>query len=222
MRVNDLVRLDVKPRKVVDPFSYLERLASGKDVLNVGAAGGVKGYLPNNRSVWLHHRLGEVAASLTGVDIDQEGIDHANKHGVEILNANCEDMNLGRQFDLVVLSDVIEHMNAPINAVENLMRHLSPQGVLCVTTPNATSGLAYGQILTGRFLNVYWDHVMVYCPEHIQAICDRCGFRLSDILFFDHIDRRTNFNIIKSYLNTTLSAIYPRLASSFMAVIRHA
>ncbi|BBN88770.1 class I SAM-dependent methyltransferase [Azospira sp. I09] len=222
MRVNDLVRLDVKPRKVVDPFSYIERMASGKNVLNVGAAGGVKGYLPNNQSVWLHHRLGAVAASLTGVDIDQEGIDHAYKHGVEIMNANCEDMSLGRQFDLIVLSDVIEHMNAPINAVENLMRHLSPQGVLCVTTPNATSGLAYGQILTGRFLNVYWDHVMVYYPEHIQAICDRCGFRLTDILFFDHIDRRTNFNTIKSYLISALSAIYPRLASSFMVVIRHA
>jgi len=221
MRVNDLVRLEVKPRRINDPFRYIEGLASNNDVLNVGAAGGIKGYLPDNQSAWLHHRLGAVAASLTGVDIDQEGIDYAYKHGVEILNANCEDMNLGRQFDLIVLSDVIEHLNAPVNAIKNLMRHLTPQGVLCVTTPNATSGLAFGQVLTGRSLNVYWDHVMAYCPEHIQAICDRCGFRLSDILFFDHIDRRTNINTIKSYLNTTLSAIYPRLASSFLAVIRH-
>jgi 2-polyprenyl-3-methyl-5-hydroxy-6-metoxy-1,4-benzoquinol methylase len=222
MRVNDLVRLDVKPRRIVDPFSYLERLASGKEVLNVGAAGGVKGYLPNNKSVWLHHRLGAVAASLMGVDIDKEGIDHAYKYGVEIVNANCEDMNLGKQFDLIVLSDVIEHMNAPVNAVENLMRHLAPQGTLCVTTPNAASLLAFGQILTGRSLNVYWDHVMAYCPEHIQAICDRCGFRLVDIMFFDHIDRRTKTHAIKSNLAATLSAICPRLASSFLAVIRHA
>ncbi|WP_408939012.1 methyltransferase domain-containing protein [Haematospirillum jordaniae] len=122
----------------------------------------------------------------------------------------------------MVLLDVIEHVNAPVNAVENLMRHLAPQGVLCVTTPNATSGLAFGQILTGRSLNVYWDHVMAYCPEHIQAICDRCGFQLADIVFFDHIDRRTKSNIIKSYLINALSAFYPRLASSFLAVIRHA
>ncbi|NKD85353.1 hypothetical protein HEQ63_04030 [Haematospirillum jordaniae] len=96
MRVNDLVRLEIKPRRINDLFGYIEGLASDKDVLNVGAAGGIKGYLPDNQSVWLHHRLGAVAASLTGVDIDQEGIDHASQYGVEILNANCEDRALGR------------------------------------------------------------------------------------------------------------------------------
>lgn len=222
MRTNDLVMLEILPRRLTDPFGYLENLATGKAVLNVGAAGGVRGYLPGNESVWLHHRLGAVAARLVGVDIDQDGIEHARNHGVEIVYANCENMDLEGKFDLIVLSDVIEHMNAPVYAVANLMRHLSPGGALCITTPNATSGLALGRILTGRPLNVYWDHVMAYYPEHIQAICDRYGYRLAEILFFDHVDRRTPANIAKSYMSAAVSAIYPRLASSFMAVIRHA
>lgn len=221
MRVNDLVRLDVSAGRTTDPFGYLEELAAGKVVLNVGAAGGVKGYLPDNKAVWLHHRLGSVSASLLGVDIDLEGIDHARKYGVSIVNVNCEDMELGRQFDLIVLSDVIEHMNSPVRAVENLMRHLSPGGTLCITTPNAASGLILGQILMGRPLNVYWDHVMAYYPEHIQAICDRCGYRLAEVLFFDHIDRRTRALTLKSYLFAALSSVYPRLASTFMALVRH-
>jgi SAM-dependent methyltransferase len=220
MRENDLVRLEATPRREADPFSHIESLASGRAVLNVGAAGGIKGYLPDNQAVWLHHRLAAVATSLIGVDIDQEGIDHARKHGVEILNANCEDMLLDQHYDLIVLSDVIEHMNAPVHAIQNLMRHLSPEGALCITTPNAASGLALAQILTGRPLNVYWDHVMGFYPEHIQAICDRYGYRLAEVLYFDHIDRRTSSHILKSYIVTALSMFYPRLASSFLAVIR--
>lgn len=222
MRANDLVRLEVVPRRLSDPFGYLESLVAGKAVLNVGAAGGIKGYLPGNRFAWLHHRLQVASASVIGVDIDKEAIEYARKYGVEILEANCENMDLNSQFDVIVLSDVIEHLNAPVNAIENLMRHLRPTGALCITTPNATSGLTFGQIVTGRPLNVYRDHMAIYSPEHIQALCDRCGFRLTEVLFFDHIDRRTLANTFKSYAITTVSRILPRLSSSFMAVVRHA
>ncbi|HEY9018936.1 class I SAM-dependent methyltransferase [Thiomicrospira sp.] len=220
--MNDLVRLNTKAKRIKDPFSYLENFASGKKILNVGAAGGVKGYLPNNKNVWLHHRLAIAAKDIVGIDIDVDGIEYAESHGVHILNANCENVDLGKLFDLIVISDVIEHMNAPVYAVENLMKHLTPDGCLCVTTPNATSGMTFARILAGKPPNVYWDHVAVYCPEHIQAICDRFGYVLSEVLFFDHVDRRSTVNIAKSYISLAVSAIYPRLSTSFMAVIRHA
>lgn len=221
MRINDLVSLETKPQRITNPFAYLEKLAFGKMVLNVGAAGGVRGYLPENQHVWLHHRLEKVSKSIIGIDIDQDAIDFARSHGVDIFNANCETMNLDKKFDLIVLSDVIEHMNAPVTAVVNLMRHLVPGGALCITTPNATSALAMGKIIMGGSPNIYWDHVASYSPEHIQAICDRYGYQLSDIHFFDHVDRRTFGNKVKSYLASSISMIYPRFATCFMAVIRN-
>lgn len=222
MRVDDLVKLELKPKRIAEPFAYLESLVNGKSVLNVGAAGGIQGYLPDNRLAWLHYRLDVAAAKLVGVDIDTEGIEYARSHGFEILNANCENMKLGTKFDFVILSDVIEHMNAPVYAVQNLMRHLLPGGILCITTPNAMAALGLGKILTGRSPNIYWDHVATYCPEHVQALCDRLGYRLDQVFFFDHIDRRTSTNLVKSYLSAGIAAIYPRLASSFMAFVKHA
>jgi SAM-dependent methyltransferase len=221
MRIDDLVRLETKPKRITNPFEYLEKLAFGKMVLNVGAAGGVRVYLPGNEHIWLHHRLEKVSESIIGIDIDQDGIDFARSHGVDILNANCETMSMDKKFDLIVLSDVIEHMNAPVDAVVNLMRHLAHGGVLCITTPNAISALATGKILTGGTPNVYWDHVACYSPEHIQAICDRYGYKLSEVRFFDHVDRRTFGNKVKSYLASSISMIYPRFATSFMAVIKN-
>lgn len=221
MRINDLVRVTCPIARLSDPFAYMAQAAAGRAVLNVGAAGGVAGYLPHNKEIWLHHRLAQAAGQLVGIDIDKPAIDYAGKHGVTILNENCETMSLADRFDLIVLSDVIEHMNAPVDAVVNLMRHLKPQGKLCITTPNPLSLLGLTRLPLGQAPNVYWDHVACYLPEHIQAICDRYGFALKAIYYFDHVDRRTRLLSAKSYLSIAVGKLLPRVSSSFMAVIEH-
>lgn len=221
MRTGDLVRVEPGSARVADVFELIVSRACGRSVLNVGAAGGIQGYLPDNRPAWLHHRLGEAASDLVGVDIDQDGIEHGAAHGVELLAANCEDMDLRRQFELIVLSDVIEHLNAPGAAVVNLMRHLAPGGQLLVTTPNPTAMGMMLRLALRRSPNVYYDHVSCFLPENVQAMCDRYGLALRELYFFDHIDRRTLGNRMKSYIARAASMVNPRLASSFLAVIEN-
>ena len=136
MREGDLVRLDVGLQKMRDPFEFIEQRATGKRILNVGAGGGVQLYLPSNKDVWLHERLRRCADELIGVDIDEDSIEYAAAQGYTILNENCETMALNKQFDLIVMSDVIEHVNAPVTAIDNLLAHLADDGLLIITTPN--------------------------------------------------------------------------------------
>lgn len=221
MRLNDLTRLDASPVRENNIVDFMQRLAKDRTVLNVGAAGGVLNYLPDNRDIWLHHKIGVVAREVVGVDIDDNGIAHASRHGVEILRSNCETMNLGRHFDLIVLSDVIEHLEAPVTGVRNLMRHLSRDGHLLITTPNPTSFSMIVRSLTGRRPNVYYDHVTCFMPEHIQGICDRHGYHAERYLFFDHADKRNLKLQIKSIASRLITSLNPRLATSFLAIIRH-
>lgn len=221
MRVHDLTRLELTITSIDDAFAIIEGLAHGKTVLNVGAAGGISGYLPDHKDIWLHHRLEKAAASLVGTDIDQDGIDYAARHGIPLLHANCEHMDLGRKFDLIVLSDVIEHLDAPVVAIRNLARHLKVEGVLCMTTPNANSILTSAKILAGKRPNIYWDHVACYAPEHIQAICDRCQLTLEGLYAFNHQDQRSLSYTIKSRLASLISRLNPGLATSFLAVIKN-
>ena len=220
MQRDETIDLPMAVRVMVDPFSFILDGARGKRVLNVGASGGVEHYLPDQREGWLHYRLGLVAAKLVGIDIDVESVNFAASHGVDLQVEDCETCHFTQPFDLIVMSDVIEHINAPCLAIENLARQLAPDGQLLITTPNPTH---YGLVLRawfGRRTGVYYDHVSAFMPEHFQAICLRVGLRLTDVVFFSHLDTRKISNHIRSILARLIGRLLPRCHSSFIVVLQ--
>ena len=104
-------------------------------------------------------------------------------------------------------------------ALINMTRHLAPGGRLVLTTPNATSIGAFLRVLCRRATNVYWDHVALYTPEHIQAICDRHGYELEETAFFTLPDQRTLVLRVKSAFITLFGHIWPRFHASLLCVI---
>ena len=96
------VALDTKPKWLRDIYSYLEQEVSGKDVLNIGAAGDVYRYLPKLADEWPHARLAKVAHSITGIDIDKDAIAHCANYGWSLVHGDCETFSLDRQFDCAV------------------------------------------------------------------------------------------------------------------------
>ena len=213
------VEIRAKIGVLSDVVPYILEQASAKSVLNVGAAGGVELYLPDRREEWLHHRLGRVTRKLVGIDIDAENIARAARNGIEILEADCQTMKLDRRFDLIVMSDVIEHLDAPGVAVRTLVQHLAPNGRLLITTPNPTHYGTMARAVLGRAPSVYYDHVACFMPEHVQAICNRHGYRLTAVYFFGHIDRRTLAHTIKSRAARAVGRLSSRLYPSFLATV---
>lgn len=220
MQRDEVVRLSVPPRVLVDPFAYILGYAKGSRVLNVGASGGVEHYLPMQRDSWLHHRLGVVAADLVGIDIDADSVAFAAQHGVDLLVADCETSSFAQKFELIVMSDVIEHVDSPLRAIENLAKHLTPSGRLLITTPNPNH---YGLVLRawlGRRAGVYYDHVCEFLPEHFHVISRRLGLKLTDVVFFSHLDTRSFGNRLKSHLARLIGRLVPRSHSSLMVVLQ--
>jgi SAM-dependent methyltransferase len=217
---NEIVQLSVPLRVLADPFPYILDYARGKRVLNVGASGGVEHYLPMQRESWLHHRLGKVAAELVGIDIDAESVSFAAQHGAHLLISDCETCSFPQTFDLIVMSDVIEHVNSPLRAIENLTKQLSPNGRLLITTPNPNH---YGLVMRawlGRRTDVYYDHVCEFLPEHFQVISHRLGLKLIDVVFFSHLDTRSFGNRLKSHLARLLGSLVPRCHGALMVALQ--
>lgn len=219
MQKNEVVALPVVPTYVGDLWSLLAPLAGGKAVLNIGAAGNVEYYLDGRRELWMHERLKSGASHVVGLDLDAESVAYANARGEALLVGNCETVQLARKFDLIVFSEVIEHVNAPAAAVDNLVRHLSPGGKLFITTPNPTYYGTLARALLGRSLNVYYDHVTAFFPENLVALCQRLGFRVSAIHFFNTVDRRSPGLRFRSWLARLIGRVIPRYAGHFILIV---
>ena len=222
MQRNETVRLGVQAGWIPDAKAYLLAHCRNRSVLNVGAAGNVEYYLPQRKHLWLHAALADTAADLVGVDVDAESVGYAERAGVHLVLANCETMRLDRCFDVVVLSEVIEHLDAPGMALKNLMAHLNPGGKLLITTPNPSY---YGFVVrtTARLeLNIYYDHVVSFYPENLVAMCNRHGYRMTDLKFFSWTGTGPANIRIKSWMARNIGKVFHRLNNSFLVAIEAA
>jgi 2-polyprenyl-3-methyl-5-hydroxy-6-metoxy-1,4-benzoquinol methylase len=98
--------------------------------LDVGCGNGSELALP----------LARVGFQVTGIDIDETSIEHARQLAIDLANAEfiCLDVAELRAepFEIVILSEVLEHLTEPHTLLSNSVRHLSEGGVIIVTVPN--------------------------------------------------------------------------------------
>lgn len=219
MRCGDTIVLDHAATAMDDPHGLILGMAAGRRVLNVGAAGNASYYRDHGTDGWLHARMAKVAASLTGLDLNTVEVGVASGLGYEVVAGNCENVDLGQSFDLIVMADVLEHVDSPAAALANMMRHLPQGGKIIVTSPNATFLGNVLNALLRRGPNVYWDHVNLFTPENIQALCDRHGWMLAQTAMYSLVDSRSALLRLKCALIGATGQLFPRLHSAFLCVI---
>lgn len=219
MRQGERTVLDCPVTTGEDVYALIVDMARGRRVLNVGAAGNAAYYCKHGADGWLHARLDLVTEKLVGLDLDRNGSQAAASLGFDIQVGNCEAADLNETFDLIVMADVLEHVDNPALAMANMICHLSPGGKVVITTPNATFLGNFFNALRRRGPNVYWDHVNLYTPENIQALCDRHGWVLLQTHLYSLSDQRTLSVRIKSAAIALVARLFPRLNSAFMCVI---
>lgn len=54
--------------------------------------------------------MAEVSKTLEGLDLYEEGVEYLRQIGYHINVGNAENYDLGRQFDVIVSGDLIEHL----------------------------------------------------------------------------------------------------------------
>ena len=78
---------------------------------------------------------------LTGIDPDAASIDHARRLAAARTNAKfvcgvIDELGPAARFDVVILSEVLEHLERPAEMLASATRVLDRDGVLIVTVPN--------------------------------------------------------------------------------------
>ncbi len=157
-----------------DRTRYLARLAEGLDVLDVGCTGRKgSGRLPDHAGT-LHHAIRSVCGSLTGLDIDAEGIETMRAAGYHVVCGDVASVRLGQHYDLIIAAEVIEHLPNPGLALTNLKEHLKQNGTLVVTTCNPFYYRQQSRILRHDTIQVNASHTGWYDPMTLARML-RCA-----------------------------------------------
>jgi len=120
------------PKKLDYLFNLLRRLQAERPVLNILDVGCGNGPLT--------FPVAMLGCQVVGVDVDEGSIGRARQEN-RFPNARFEvipgsTFDLGATFDLIVCSEVLEHLEVPQPLVETMAKHLAPGGLLMVTVPN--------------------------------------------------------------------------------------
>lgn len=104
-------------------FKYLN-VQSGERVCEIGIGKGL-----------LLDRLLTVDASITGIDISTEFLRRYRERGVRLMLANAENLPFREEFDLIVASDILEHVLNVGDFLISVYDALRPRGRFVVRVP---------------------------------------------------------------------------------------
>lgn len=150
--------------------------------------------------------LGSEGYSVIGIDVHEPTISSAkalnNLKNVEFISGDIKDLKhkLGHaeKFDVVVLSDILEHLPHPENLLNEIKNILSPHGIILISIPNGFGPFEIenfilrklGILKLGRFLkkggggdlqtlNHESGHVQFFTMRHFENLARKTGFFIS-------------------------------------------
>lgn len=121
-----------------------------------------------------------------GVDISEYAIDHAKKQTKAKLYIH--DVNKGlpmfpdNTFDLVILFDIIEHLDTPFWSLKEIYRTLRTDGKLIITTPNLNAVDRFLRTILGKEKTWYGflddSHLNLFTPLSLRFLVMKAGFEI--------------------------------------------
>ncbi len=185
----------------------LEDSCRGKKVLHVGFADHLPLIEDKIRSGnWLHGRLSGVARELHGVDTNTQAISQMRALGWANLYSWAE-LDGHQHFDVVICSDVIEHIQNVADFLAQLRKLSADKFVF--TTPNA---FRMNNRFTLRRESVNSDHVVWFSPYTLGSTLSRAGFKVLKLTTADH------FGVSKP-ISSSLKVIFPLLRDTLIAEV---
>jgi ubiquinone/menaquinone biosynthesis C-methylase UbiE len=118
------------------------------------------------------------------------------------------------EFDVIVMTDLIEHIPYPHSFFDEVYRILKPSGFILITTPNSGS---FTRILLGKnWFQYKYEHIIYYNKKSLKYLLDKKGFRVRETR--DNIkgfQMRYYYHYFKQYslfgIDTLFRSIYPHL-----------
>ncbi len=111
-----------------------------------------------------------------GTEFTDNQLAYLNKKGINTLKGKLNDNSFkDEMFDIIISSEVIEHINNPVEEIKHFNRLIRKGGVVYITTPNFNALERY--FLKGDYEIIeYPEHLCYYTPKTINLLLTQNGF----------------------------------------------
>lgn len=167
-------------------LDLIKEYCPGKTILDIGCSTGTFLSLAEQEGY-----------SAVGVEVNKKALQICKKKGLEVYPSIPD-----RKFDIIHLSEVIEHFTNPYGEIAEIRRHLSPNErcTIFLTTPNTNS-------LARHLMGWRWipwkpsEHIFLFDPITITILLNHLGFK---VLLIKKSKRYRSLKTIITRLNETL------------------
>jgi len=143
-----------------------------KKVLNIGCAD----------NYYLHAKISEIAKDLVGIDINRGSLNSLKEDGYKVFEMDAENIQIDETFDIIVMGEVIEHVNNVGNVLNSVSKLMNKDSVLILTTPNIACLLLYfNVVILGK--DQAPDHVYYFDIKTIDRLIERYNLRINEKIY---------------------------------------
>lgn len=127
-----------------------------------------------------------------GIETSKKAVKMAKDiYRMDIDYSYLESFKPERSFNAVVMIEVLEHLSKPIEAI-NIIKDISPGGVLFATTPNTDSR---HWIDSKQNIYIPDDHVFLYNKKTLKILAKKCGLKELKVQTFG-IGKKNDSNLM--------------------------
>lgn len=113
---------------IANAIEKFPKLKEDINILDVGCGTGISITMP----------LGKEGYNILGIDIDNKSIEYAKSYNIysNVSFKCCGVEEIEKKYDIIVASEIIEHIKDPVKFLESLRDKLNDNGIIIITTPN--------------------------------------------------------------------------------------
>ncbi len=186
------VCLDLPRRGIRSRFDLLKEYLTNKSVLHIGCSDWPLTEDKVKTKDLLHQFLESITRELYGIDTSVEGISIMQKSGIEniflgdIYNLHNDKNLLSERFNILLISEVIEHLTNPGLALESVRTYIlktNPKCKVIFTVPNYHNywfNIYFG--LRNKEV-VHHDHKFYFSYRTFRTLIENYDFEVEDFYF---------------------------------------
>lgn len=148
--------------------------------------------------------LASKGKKVTGIEISESAVSIAKANAkifnlekkIDFIAAEFPSGVPNKKYDLVIFSEVIEHLEDDNKALRDIWNVLKPSGLLVITTPSQNAPLYRMGLLNNFDKEV--GHLRRYTPKSLKLLVEKNGFKV--------VSSEINEGIIRNFLFTNNGA----------------